>query len=950
MRMRSWISHCVLWALLFSLGTATAAAVPAENAKEKRILIINSYGEQTVWSKNVTDKLENRIHEDHPDWMVYSGNLKTESAVYSMAAFFTLRSLIWGYAERTRTSVDATELKSNSLFIQDDIPDAIVWVGEEGFLHYITYVFQLGEWRTIPMVLCSVKDSVSAYGWRPESKFRFDRKFGIREYYVVSTQLYKDDPAVDLYKNLKDIPRRDTIVYGKAAYQYDFYLNYSGNIMQLPIRQNLELIHRLLPGLEELIWVGNDSYRSMETRLEVEKVVGETMPDVKFRKMIVDNMNVDSIYDVMLEPAGNRAFLTYSLNIDALHSRRSDREMDSLFTHVSTVPLFTLTERDFNKDNYWVGGCFLRSADAVNSSLAMLERAVRGDSIMALPFDTISESRIVLNKTALERYGLTRAAGRLEGVSFVHIPPAFLQKYEKQLLITVLILVVAGCYIIISRRRSRYNKHIRADYARYKRLYDKLQVIYENSSIDFALYDEKGKRLLRIVNGKVEMAEGDCDLFSENIFESPCLGEDLKEQIRSRRAVNCEVALDFEGRLSRTKFAEHNVYQLIVKPLHEVSYGTSCFMAIAVNLTPTIRERQEKERFEGLFHFASDSSQVGVVFYHAETAEGMATDSWCGNMNETFVSGTFPAYGQVVGEDREVLLQYQKAIRAGKVLEPLCRDIQVRGKDGGKHWIRQHMYFIQSSRRLIELSLDIDEQKQNEKSLEEAKRKAEESNEETRCFLSSISHEVRTPLNAIVGFSAILAVPDDEESGSEYTSIILRNARLLDALITNILDLSALDGGKVSFHYTRLNVADVFLEMEEYIRNNLYNHPLKVIRELPENEADRFITTDQEYLRVLLGNLISNAVKFTDTGSITLGCRKEDRGFYFHVTDTGCGIAPEDQKYIFNRFKKLDTYIQGTGLGLALCKSIVKHFNGEIGVISEKGEGSTFWFVLPGGE
>lgn len=142
----------------------------------------------------------------------------------------------------------------------------------------------------------------------------------------------------------------------------------------------------------------------------------------------------------------------------------------------------------------------------------------------------------------------------------------------------------------------------------------------------------------------------------------------------------------------------------------------------------------------------------------------------------------------------------------------------------------------------------------------------------------------------------------------------------------------------------RVNIADLFIEMETYICNNLYDRPLRVIRELPEYEEDRIIYTDQEYLSLLLLNFISNAVKFTEKGSITLGCRKEESVYYFYIKDTGCGIDPEDQKRIFNRFVKLNAYMQGTGLGLSLCKSIAEHMGGEIGVESEVGKGSTFWF------
>lgn len=945
--MRTWMFYSVLIVLLF-LGIAVEPAVASDLLPGKRVLIINSYGEQTAWSRSITDSLESKIHKVHPSWMVYSGDLKTETATYAAATTFTLRSILWGYAERTQTHVDATNLSFTSIFVQDDLPDVLVWIGEEGFLHYVFYRFMLGKWKEVPMVLCAVRDSVSARGWNPENMFDFNSMDGIRNYAVITDKLLPDDPFLDIVRKDKGIRIFESDKNGKKAYQVEFSLNYSGNIINLPIRENLELIHRLLPDLQELIWVDNDSYRNMETRLGMEKILKDILPDVKYSRMIHNRMNTDSIYDVMLEPAKHRAFLTNTWNIDALYSKRSDKEIDSLFTHVATVPLFSLTERNFNKDNYWVGGYYLSRSQTVDYTLSMLERAVRGDSIMALPFDTISEARVILNRTALERYGLEKAADSLEDVLYVHIPPTFFHKYERQLLISFLILVVIVFYAGFSWRRHKYNKQMKADYARYKRLYDKLQVIYENCSIDFALYDERGERLLRIVEGRMETESEDCKFFSGNIFESTYLTNDLKEQILSRRVVNCEISLDYAGRVSRTSFAEHTVYQLIIKPLHDVHYRNSCFMAIAIDLTPTVRERREKERFEELFRFASDSSQVGVAFYDVQTAVGMATDSWQQNMNAEFVSGVFPVYGQVVGEDRDALLKYQEAIRAGEEPEVFCRDIQVNGKDGQKHWIRQHMYLMQPSNRLVELSLDIDEQKSNEKRLEEAKLKAEEANEETRCFLNSISHEVRTPLNAIVGFSTILAVSDDKATEKECSPIILWNTRLLDALIKNILDLSALDAGNIMFHYQEVDVKDIFADMVTYIRNhNQYSPSLQILYELPESDGDRLITTDGKYLKILLLNLLSNALKFTNEGSVTLGCSRQGQGLYFYVSDTGCGIAAEDQKRIFNRFVKLDTYIQGTGLGLSLCRSIVKHLGGEIGVVSEKEKGSTFWFVLP---
>lgn len=909
--MKHWIRYS-LYVLLFLIGPAANASLPTEGDGAKRVLIINSYSKQMNWSNALSDSLSAYIYKQHPGWQIYTGNMNTENATYSTAGAFSLRSILWGYAERTHTKIDATNMQRSSFFVQDDIPDLLVWIGDEAFLHYLGYTFQIGKWKHIPMILCAVSDSVSAYGWTPERTFRFNQQYGIDEYREVTGSSPLNHPNLDEFKKDKDIHLSTIIKDGQPMCQIKVYLNYSGVTISPPVRKNLELIRQLVPDIKELIWVDNDAYSSVKMRLEVEKALPQVLPGVKYAKMIHNRMNTDSIYDVMLQPAPHRAFLTFGWSIDALYSKRSDRVVDSLFTHASTVPLFSLAKRNFEIDNYWIGGYYASHTELIDKTVHLMERALRGDSLSSIPFDTVQRYNLVLNRTAIERYGMASRADRLEDALFVHIPPTFIQKYEKHLLITGLILVFIICYLVFSYRRYLYNKELQADSDRYKRLYDKLQVIYENCSIDFALYDKEGHKLLRIVNSEAEVgSDGESNLFSENIYDSSYLTADQKEQIRLGKVVNC-VALE--------------TYQLIVKPLHEVKHASASLIEIAIDLSAVIRERKEKEHYERLFRFATESSQIDVVFYDA------------------FHSETYPTYSHVVEQDRTDLLNFQLEVRAGRMPEPLIREIRVLDNEAKEHWVRQHMYFDQESGRLIELSLDIDRQKQEEHALEEAKLKAEQSNKETRQFLSSISHEVRTPLNSIVGFSAVLAAGDDEEGEQEFAPIILRNVRLLDALITNILDLSTLDAGSVKFHYMRVNIADLFIEMETYICNNLYDRPLRVIRELPEYEEDRIIYTDQEYLSLLLLNFISNAVKFTEKGSITLGCRKEESVYYFYIKDTGCGIDPEDQKRIFNRFVKLNAYMQGTGLGLSLCKSIAEHMGGEIGVESEVGKGSTFWF------
>ena len=207
-----------------------------------------------------------------------------------------------------------------------------------------------------------------------------------------------------------------------------------------------------------------------------------------------------------------------------------------------------------------------------------------------------------------------------------------------------------------------------------------------------------------------------------------------------------------------------------------------------------------------------------------------------------------------------------------------------------------------------------------------------------------MSHEICTPLNAIVGFSSILAETDEEQEKREYISIIENNNALLLQLIGDILDLSKIEAGTLEFNFSDFELNELMHEKENIIRMKTAEG-VELIFE-PGLDACLF-HSDRNRLSQLLINLLTNAAKFTAKGSIRFGYRAEGSRLRFYVSDTGCGIPPEGQRRIFDRFVKLNSFKQGTGLGLPICKSIVEHLGGEIGVKSEEGRGTTFWFTLP---
>lgn len=242
---------------------------------------------------------------------------------------------------------------------------------------------------------------------------------------------------------------------------------------------------------------------------------------------------------------------------------------------------------------------------------------------------------------------------------------------------------------------------------------------------------------------------------------------------------------------------------------------------------------------------------------------------------------------------------------------------------------------------LLVMLWDVTEQRQNELDLI----KAREADEMKNAFIANMSHEIRTPLNAIVGFSRLITETDNDSEQQEYLTIIENNSDLLLQLINDILDFAKIESGTLNYNVSCVDLKDICHEV--YVSQSLkmtsdvallYNGNM-----LPSVK----LQTDAQRVEQVLLNLLSNAIKCTNQGFISLSYKLEEGFVRVSVTDTGIGIAKEKQDTIFDRFVKLDDFRQGTGLGLSICKMIIEKLGGKIGVESERGKGSSFWFTLP---
>lgn len=231
---------------------------------------------------------------------------------------------------------------------------------------------------------------------------------------------------------------------------------------------------------------------------------------------------------------------------------------------------------------------------------------------------------------------------------------------------------------------------------------------------------------------------------------------------------------------------------------------------------------------------------------------------------------------------------------------------------------------------------------------EAMKEKAVQAIQRKNMFLSNMSHEVRTPLNAIVGFSAVLTDEDesfDDESRREFSEIIKVNSSQLLKLINDILDFSDFENDNITFN---IRTHDAVKLCNEVVETVMASRKLEVEMRFDTDLSVLMLDTDDARLRQVLINLLVNAAKFTEQGSIVLELKMADAGTaLFSVTDTGCGIPPEKQHLIFERFEKLNDFVQGSGLGLSICQLIVKYMNGKLWVDSGYTRGARFCFTHP---
>lgn len=481
-----------------------------------------------------------------------------------------------------------------------------------------------------------------------------------------------------------------------------------------------------------------------------------------------------------------------------------------------------------------------------------------------------------------------------------------------------------------------------------------LRNIYKNIPIGIEIYDKDG--YLRDMNDKDVEIFGLPDkngVIGINLFENPNVPNEIKQKIKNKEDVDFEIKYDFADIQGYYQSREKGVKDLIVKltTLYDSKNELENYLLLLIDNTETTSAYSKIKEFESFFSVISQFAKVGYFKWNLGTNTGFALDQWYKNWGETEdtpLQEIIEDHPHIHPADRYKIDQFYENLSKG-ILGNLKEEVRIDNGQGDWKWIRCYVTVKEydpasNNIELIGVNFDITELKVVEAQLIEAKEKAETLDKLKSAFLANMSHEIRTPLNAIVGFSNLLAETDEQEERQQYIAIIEKNNDLLLQLISDILDLSKIEAGTFDIVYADIDVNNL---CQEIIRSLEMKTAQEVTLEFANHLPECKMRGDRNRLLQIITNFINNAIKFTSAGFIRLGYNLQGDTIEFYVSDTGIGISPQHVKTIFDRFVKLNSFIHGTGLGLSICKSMIEQMGGTIGVESEEGKGSRFWFKLP---
>ncbi|MEQ2515831.1 MULTISPECIES: PAS domain-containing sensor histidine kinase [Bacteroides] len=729
----------------------------------------------------------------------------------------------------------------------------------------------------------------------------------------------------------------------------DIREQYNFTYIEVPelYKETIDMMVRMQPDMKKLVFASDNLAGNMELNEKIKAYLTLEYPLLEYEWLVASENSRKNIQTYLISSDQSVGILLGSW----YYSRPSAFGYPMLVTGdfkliaSSPRPIFSLKEK-YLESGGATGGYFADQQEILQNSIRVFRRMVAGENMRNIPFTYPTMKYPKVDYLQLKSYGLLVDNCPKDTV-FINKPESFWKRYFWQIIISSIVLVailfILGIFMIFQRKKMTYM-------ASRNRMVDNMPICYMTGK----LKTDKTGKLINI------------DFVSENHETSKLIAKntDTEEQ---NSLFDMEYIIGLLNNVRKTKknikftyyFAKTDTYYdfLVCQTLNndEVEF-------FGIDVTDKVKSENSLKETTKTLEMTLEVAHIipwkWDLKRHTITCEANRTMRHIDSPERpesTIYTHTIEDkeyFKRIHPEDLEYVKQTYIDLRDG-TKQYAKGEFRILSENNGKtniEWIEVNASVAKydeklKPKELIGSLLLITSRKKQEARLIAAKEAAKEADRLKSAFLANISHEIRTPLNAIVGFSSLLTAIEDKEEQQRYINIIENNNQLLLQLIEDILDLAKVEANALDFIYKPTDLNELIREIEVTMRMKVHQD---VVLNYTLGAVDCCIETEPNRLSQVIINLLTNACKFTDKGSITYGYELHENEIYFFVRDTGCGISKENQTRIFQRFTKLNDFVQGTGLGLSISQSVIEKMKGHIGVESKgEGKGSTFWFTIP---
>lgn len=788
-------------------------------------------------------------------------------------------------------------------------PDGIVLLGDAAF----TLIDRIAkEWGSVPMLLIGNTDKV-----------------GGPTYYYTGTQGIDTDDELSTLSDMRE----------------KFHYNMSYIESPIMFRETIDLMIYMNPHLEKIVFAADELWANRNLNRSIRSYIQSHYPGIAYEWLVGKSSNSRHLVDYLMSSNRKMGFLFSSWFYAETDVNGWPTLVMGDFKSINQAEHAVYALREAYLTSGVIGGFYPDKEKTQKALIDAIQTMVNTGNLANHPFyypEFPADFHNVINYPQLITDGY-KEKDCPDGTIFINHTGSSIQDYMWLIVLGIIVIMALIAFILV----NSYTQKVR------NKLYKSRETMLRNMPIAFA-------------DGKVRLdANGDVTEITyhetNNIFENiiPINSGHTIIEDKNHRSLISKVVKEGKSVTLPLYFNENDSYYDIV-----ITPGTEPGTIQAFGINSTKIRRAEAEVRESRKQLAMTLNVAHIIpwqwdikaqriFCEAKSASKLLVNEGFDENNRSVTMIDSNEYFQRIHPDDlpGVRQCYQDLLeKRKKFVKQEFR--YVTNKDGASHidWVEVNATIDQFDEKGVPTSLTgslliITERKKQENSIIIAKEHATESDRLKSAFLANMSHEIRTPLNAIVGFSNLLAQTDDPEKKEQFMGIIENNNQLLLQLISDILDLAKVEANTLEFIYHPTDLNDLIKNIENTIKMRVKPG---VMLNYTLGAAECVVETERNRLSQVLINMLTNATKFTERGSITFGYELRGPEIYFFVRDTGIGITPEKQASVFHRFTKLNNFAQGSGLGLSISQSIIEKMGGRIGVESPGlGFGSTFWFTIP---